>query len=192
MENFTEDKANFGSISNRVMLVVDVVIFCLVLVVYLAGRDEPCSANLEDLMLTYLIFKGLFCIYRFTIWILDGNVSQVGSYCLTCYLILWIPSMGSYYVVQLLDFFRSDTKDCRNNASTKWTGSLIIAIEGILCLTLLLGLLIVLLVWASWLVLKSCKNNPDPKYEVDAMNTARTIKTGKIASHYNVDSRMSF
>ncbi|CAI2381123.1 unnamed protein product [Moneuplotes crassus] len=178
MENFVEDKENFGTRSNKVMLLIDSAVFTLVTITYLASRNQSCEANIEDFILTYIIFKGLFCTFRFTIWLIDKYVSQVGSYCLTFYLIIWMPTMGVYYILELVHFFSKDTNDCLNNASMRWTSSLIITIEAFICLAFDLGVLIALAVWASWLIIKSCRN--PPRRVIDVTNMDQT---------YNVDSK---
>ncbi|CAI2381788.1 unnamed protein product [Moneuplotes crassus] len=165
MENHEGSKGTLAARTNKFMLLIDTLMFVTVLVLLLASKNKKCEANLGDFMLTYLIFKGIFCVFRAVIWVIDEKVSEVGTNCWTCYLILWIPAMGTYYVLQLVDFFRSDTKDCYDRVKVKWAGALIITIEGIICLCLILGLIVALGVWIAWLVIKTCKDNSNVKVE---------------------------
>ena len=71
-----------------------------------------------------------------------------------------------YFLIELVVFFDKDQDDCRKNASEKWGGLLVIAIEGLIWL-LIFGLVLGgITIWALNLVRKSWRNKVDREVEV--------------------------
>ena len=174
MDDTADNKDNFSTRSNKIMFFVDTSILTLVVGSYLIGKNEDCKHNIEDMILTYIIFKSIFWVFRLTIWLIEEYITQVGGYWMLWYLALWVPSMGAYYIIELIHFFRDDNDDWLNNASTKWTASLLITIEAIVCLLLFLVLAILVAVWVVWQVLISWKDTVKV-VEMEALETERKL-----------------
>ena len=137
------------------MLLVDAILLLSVGIIFSFGKDKDWKVDSNSMVYTYIVFKSLFVIFRFLMWILEEYVSQIGGYCNLFYMVFWLPTMSIFFIIYLSHFFQPNMDDCRKNASTKYISVVMILIEAFISLTLLCLLLIALTVYVIYLVASS-------------------------------------
>ena len=166
MEDVGNKNDNALTFSNKIMFFVDATLLILVSVLYGFGKDKDWAVDSNKILLIYIIFKSIFWCFRVLAWLLDEYATQVGGYWTSLYFVLWVPTMLVYFIIELAVFFDKDQKDCRKNASAKWGGLLVVAIEGLIWMLVFGIVLGALTVWAIILIRRSWKNKIDREVEV--------------------------
>ena len=104
MEDDGRNKDNIATMSNKIMFFVDTAVLVVVIVLYAITKDQSWNLDNRDLVITYIILKSIFWVFRLSLWWLDNHVSQVGGYWQLFYLVMWVPTFR-YLNFYIINFF---------------------------------------------------------------------------------------
>ena len=120
-----------------------------VVTLYLLGREDSCSLDLDNLILSYIIIKGVFITLKILFYVLAIRLGSYGRNASLAWTMFWVIAISLYYAVAIYEFFR-DSNDCKEFAHKKWIAHLIIVVEGLITLAFVVVLILAI-------VLSLCK-----------------------------------
>ena len=120
----------------------DMLSIIIIFILYLAGNNKSWSIPIADLLLAYIIIKGVFVVFRFSVWCFTIFFQTCGLILNIVISVIWAGGMIAYYIVVLVYFF-NDT-NWFDEARVLWVAILLIVIEAFTIFLIILTVLCLL------------------------------------------------